>query len=66
MQSLVKHAFASFMYLFCLANFIVGTLTYIINPHQISPVPDTSTMTLLGIASAVISLVNAVKSLRVA
>jgi len=66
MQGMVKHVFASFMYLFCLANFLVGTVTYIVNPHQISPAPDTSTMTLLGIASAVISLVNAYRSLRVA
>ena len=66
MQGIVKHVFASFMYLFCLANFIVGTATYIVNPHQISPAPDTSTMTLLGIASATISLVNAYRSLRVA
>ena len=66
MQGMVKHVFASFMYLFCLANFVVGAVAYIVNPHQVSPVPDTSTMTLLGIASAVISLVNVYRSLRIA
>ena len=66
MQGMVKHIFASFMYLFCLANFVVGTVTYIMNPHQLSPVPETSTMTLLGVASAILSLANVIRSLRVA
>lgn len=61
MKRVVKNFLASFMHLFFLANFVVGSAAYAINPHQISPAPGGVTMTILGVASAVVSFVHSVK-----
>lgn len=61
MKRVVKNFLASFMHLFFLANFVVGSAAYAINPNQISPAPGGVTMTILGVASAVVSFVHSVK-----
>lgn len=61
MKRVVKNFLASFMHLFFLANFVVGSAVYAVNPNQISPAPGGVTMTILGVASAVVSLAQCVK-----
>ena len=67
MQERVKDLMTSFISLFFLANFVVGTITYVLLPQQVaSPVPDSTMMFRLGIASAVVTLVNYVRGVSTA
>lgn len=62
MQARIKNLMTSFVSLFFLANFVVGTAAHALLPQQVSsPVPDSTMMVNLGIASAVITLVNYVR-----
>ncbi len=66
MQERVKYLMTSFISLFFLANFVVGSATYVLLPQQVSsPVPDGAMMLNIGIVSAVVTLVNYVRGVSV-
>ncbi len=59
MPGTMKQVVASFVSLFCLANFIIGTATYVLLPNQVSsPIPEGPVMLKIGIITAIVTLVN--------
>ena len=54
-----KQVIASFVSLFCLANFIIGTVAYVLLPNHVSsPIPESSVMLKIGIITAIVTLIN--------
>ncbi len=60
----VRHFFTVFINLFFLGNFMIGSVLYVFVPSQTSPVPEPSTMFLIGVATAVLAFVNVLQENR--
>ncbi|PIE35318.1 hypothetical protein CSA56_04645 [candidate division KSB3 bacterium] len=65
MSGMVKHFIASFVNLFCLGNFVIGTATYVLMPGQVSsPIPEGSMMLNIGIFTAIVTVINALRRVQ--
>lgn len=58
MKTIAKQFVTSFVNLFLLANFVVGSASYAVMPGRVSPVPDSALMLPIGIVTAVVTLFN--------
>ena len=56
---MLKQFVISFVTLFCLANFVIGTATYLLFPDQVSsPIPEGSVMLRIGLITGVVTIVK--------
>jgi hypothetical protein len=58
MRARVRQFIKFFINLFFLANFVVGSMVYLFVPNKMSPVPESSTMFLIGIATAGLAFIS--------
>ncbi len=60
MKEQTKQFMAAFIKTFCIMNFVVGTVAYILVPDTVSPVPEPFAMFLLGIVTAAMAFAGMV------
>ena len=58
MSGRIKQFMISFISIFCLANFVVGSVAGIFVSGKGGPIPEFSTICFLGIASAIVASIR--------
>ena len=58
MKARVTEFLACFFKIFCLLNFVVGTLMYAFTSDRITPVPEMSTMLFICLGAMVFTVVS--------